>query len=78
MICQVNFIKNFISLSIPPSNEKGKTHKRAGDSLSYIGTMTCAVTLWELPKDWNLPLPCHKAVAINSLNLPYLTTGLGC
>ena len=22
--------------------------------------------LWELPKDWNLPLPCHKVVAINS------------
>ena len=70
--------KRLFSLSIPPSNEKGKTHKRAGDSLSYIGTMTCAVTLWELPKDWNLPLPYHKVVAINSLNLPYLTIGLGC
>ena len=76
IIVEVSF-KNF-SLSIPPSNVKGKTHKRAGDSLSYIRTVTCAVTLWELPKDWNLPLPYHKVVAINSLNLPCLPTGLGC
>lgn len=34
--------------------------------------------LWALPKDWNLPLPYHKVVAVNSLYLPYLTIGLGC
>ena len=68
----------YFSLSIPPSNEKGKTHKRAEDSLSYNGTVTCAVTLWELPKDWSIPLPCHKAVAVYSLYLPYLTIGFGC
>lgn len=34
--------------------------------------------LWELPKDWSIPLPCHKAVAVYSLYLPYLTIGLGC
>ena len=40
---EVSF-KNF-SLSIPPSNEKGKTHKRAGDSLSCIGIMVCVTAL---------------------------------
>nr|DAG25571.1 MAG TPA: hypothetical protein [Caudoviricetes sp.] len=34
--------------------------------------------LQELFVGWNLPLPYHKAVAINSLSLPCLTTGLGC
>ena len=34
--------------------------------------------LWELPKDWSIPLPYHKAVAVYSLYLPCLPTGLGC
>ena len=75
IIVEVSF-KNF-SLSIPPSNEKGKTHKRAGEVCPIL-ELWFVLPLWELPKDWNLPLPCHKAVAINSLNLPYLTIGLGC
>ena len=75
IIVEVSF-KNF-SLSIPPSNEKGKTHKRAGDSPSYL-ELWFVLPLWELPKDWSIPLPYHKAVAVYSLYLPCLPTGLGC
>ena len=72
---EVSF-KNF-SLSIPPPNEKGQNTQKGRGSLSYL-ELWFVLPLWVLPKDWNLPLPCHKVVAINSLNLPCLPTGLGC
>ena len=62
IIAVVSF-KNF-SLSIPPSNEKGKTHKRAGDNLSYIGIMVCVTALEVTPKmEFTFTLPqgsCHQ------------------
>ena len=56
--------KRLFSLSIPPSNEKVKTHKRAGDSLSYIGIMVCVTALGVTQRlEFTFTLPqgsCHQ------------------
>lgn len=54
-----------------------KTHKRAGEVCPVL-ELWFVLPLWELPKDWNTPLPYHKVVIVYSLNLPHLTMGLGC
>ena len=56
--------KRLFSLSIPPSNEKGKTHKRAGDCPSYIGIMVCATASGVTQRlEFTFTLPqgsCHQ------------------
>lgn len=47
------FINNLFSLSIPPSNEKGKTHKRAGIISSYQNSDIKSSTYTKV-KDKNL------------------------